>query len=60
MDKLMYRLSKNFKNPRLSHLLWIVAVYLVISCLTMGTSSQAHATAEPSVKQNNLILYNIL
>ena len=56
----MYRLSKNFKNPRLSHLLWIVAVYLVISCLTMGTSSQAHATAEPSVKQNNLILYNIL
>ncbi|HQZ87538.1 MAG TPA: tetratricopeptide repeat protein [Gammaproteobacteria bacterium] len=26
----------------------------------MGTSSQAHATAEPSVKQNNLILYNIL
>ena len=56
----MYRLSKNFKNPRLSHLLWIVAVYLVISCLTMGASSQAHATAEPSVKQNNLILYNIL
>ncbi|HEV2523617.1 MAG TPA: hypothetical protein VGU44_00610, partial [Gammaproteobacteria bacterium] len=56
----MYSLSKNFKNPGLSHLLWIVAVYLVISCLTMGASSQAHAAAEPSAKQNNVILYNIL
>ncbi len=58
----MYILSKNFKNPGLSHLLWIklCAVYLVISCLTMGASSQAHATAEPSAKQNNVLLYNVL
>jgi tetratricopeptide (TPR) repeat protein len=57
---IMYILSKNSKNPGLSHPLWIVAVYLVISCLTMGASSSAHATAELQTKHNNALLYSIL
>lgn len=53
----MYILATIFKNPGFSHPLRIIAVYLVITFLTMGAINVAHAETE---KENSLLIYNIL
>ncbi len=61
----MYIPFKKIKNLGLSHTRWMLTVYLLICCLTMGTTKTVFAKTEsseqePPEKKHSALLYNIL
>lgn len=56
----MYIPFKKIKNLSFSHTRWILTVYLLISCLTMGAAKTVFAKTESSEQEHSALLYNIL